>query len=157
MKLMIYKGFNIAFLDKLDARPLVEGDTMSKIDVLAFNKKTRKKLERELIDLEDSDEVWITYQEYSLIKTRVEEAAEEDGLEVVIYRNNLYPDYYPIEFSITEELAIEIVHGLDGQELGTLSAIEIVQTSLRSIMLWRILMVNISEVFSIMSMRKMSV
>lgn len=61
------------------------------------------------------------YQEYSLIKTRVEEAAEEDGLEVVIYRNNLCPDYYPIEFSITEELAIEIVHGLDGQELGTLS------------------------------------
>lgn len=60
MKLMIYKGFNIAFLDKLDARPLVEGDTMSKIDVLAFDKKTRKKLERELIDLEDSDEVWIT-------------------------------------------------------------------------------------------------
>ena len=71
--------------------------------------------------MEDSDEVWITYQEYSLVKTRVEEAAEEDGLEVVIYRNNLYPDYYPIEFSITEGLAAEIAHGLDGQELGALS------------------------------------
>ena len=121
MKLKIYKGFDVAFLEELDTRPLVEGDIVSKIDVLSFDKKTRKKLERELIDLEESDEVWITYQEYSLIKTRVEEAAEEDGLEVVIYRNNLYPDYYPIEFSITEELATEIVRGLDGQELGMLS------------------------------------
>ena len=97
MKLKIYKGFDIAFLEELDIRPLVEGDTISKIDVLSFDKKTRKKLERELIDLEDSDEVWITYQEYSLIKSRVEEAVAEDGLEVVFYRNNLYPDYYPIE------------------------------------------------------------
>lgn len=121
MKLKIYKGFDIAFLEELDIRPLVEGDTISKIDVLSFDKKTRKKLERELIDLEDSDEVWITYQEYSLIKSRVEEAVAEDGLEVVFYRNNLYPDYYPIEFSLTEELVAEIRRGLDGQELGTLS------------------------------------
>ncbi len=85
MKLKIYKGFDIAFLEELDDRPLVEGDSTSKIDVLSFDKKTRKKLERELIDLEDSDEVWITYQEYSLIKSRVEEAVVEDGLEVVIY------------------------------------------------------------------------
>lgn len=121
MKLKIYKGFDVAFLEELDTRPLVEDDIVSKIDVLSFDKKTRKKLERELIDLDDSDEVWITYQEYSLVKTRVEEAAEEDGLEVIIYINNLYPDYYPIEFSITEELAAEIVRGLDGQELGALS------------------------------------
>lgn len=75
-----------------------------------------------MIDLEDFDEVWITYEEYSLIKSRVDEAVAEDGLEVVIYRNNLYPDYYPIEFNLTEELAAEIVRGLDGQELGSLSA-----------------------------------
>ena len=60
-----------------------------------------------------------TYQEYSLIKGRVDEAVTEDGLEVVIYRNNLFPDYYPIEFDLTEELAAEIERGLDGQELST--------------------------------------
>lgn len=121
MKLKIYKGFDMAFLGELDARPLVEGDIASKTAVLSFDKKTRKKLERELIDLEDSDDVWITYQEYSLIKSRVEEAVAEDDLEVVIYRNNLYPDYYPIEFGLTEELATEIACALDGQELGSLS------------------------------------
>jgi len=121
MKLIIYKGFDIAFLEQLDGTPLVDGSIAAKINVLSFQKKTRKNLERELLDLEDSDVVWITYQEYSLIKARVDEAVAEDGLEVVIYRNNLFPDYYPIEFELSEELAAEIERGFDGQELGTLS------------------------------------
>lgn len=89
MKLKIYKGFETSFLEKLDETPLIEGNVASKVDVLSFDKKTRKKLERELLDLEEPDVVWITYQEYSLIKGRVDEAVAEDGLEVVIYRNNL--------------------------------------------------------------------
>lgn len=121
MKLKIYKGFSIAFLKELDETPLIEGDVLSKVDVLSFNKKTRKKLERELLDLEESDVVWVTYQEYSLIKNRVDEAVTEDDLEVVIYRNNLFPDYYPIEFDLTEELATEIEKNFDGKELDTLS------------------------------------
>lgn len=121
MKLKIYKGFEISFLEELDETPLIEENVASKVDVLSFDKKTRKKLERELLDLEEPDVVWVTYQEYSLIKGRVDEAVAEDGLEVVIYRNNLFPDYYPIEFDLTEELAAEIEKGLDGQELGTIS------------------------------------
>ena len=121
MKLIVYKGFDVDFLTRLEDRPLVEGDPAGKVNVLSFQKKTRKMLERELLDLEDSDTVWITYQEYSLIKARVDEAIAEDGLEVVIYRNNLYPDYYPIEFELTQELAAEIDRGLSGQELGTVS------------------------------------
>lgn len=117
--LKIYKGFDVSFLKELDGTPLIEGNVASKVDVLSFDKRTRKKLQRELLDLEETDVVWITYQEYSLIKGRVDEAVTEDGLEVVIYRNNLFPDYYPIEFDLTEELAAEIERGLDGQELGT--------------------------------------
>ena len=108
MKLFIYKGFSKEFLEKLEERPLVTGDIFNKINVLSFDNKTRKTLEKELLNLEDSDTVWITYQEYSLIKTRIDEAIEEDGLEVIIYKNNLFPDYYPIEFAITDELATEI-------------------------------------------------
>ena len=119
MMLKIYKGFDVSFLKELDGTPLIEGNVASKVDVLSFDKRTRKKLQRELLDLEETDVVWITYQEYSLIKGRVDEAVTEDGLEVVIYRNNLFPDYYPIEFDLTEELAAEIERGLDGQELGT--------------------------------------
>ena len=53
MKLLIYKGFDIAFLEQLDGTPLVDGDIAAKINVLSFQKKTRKVLERELLDLED--------------------------------------------------------------------------------------------------------
>lgn len=121
MTLLVYKGFGIDFLEQIEESPLVEGDIASKIDVFSFNKKTRKTLERELLDLENDDKAWITYQEYSLIKSRVDDAVSEDGLEVIIYRNNLYPEYYPIEVSISEELASEIMRGLDGHDMGTLS------------------------------------
>lgn len=117
MELKIYKGFDIAFLEGLDETPLIEGNIRSKIDVLSFDKKTRKNLKRELLDLENSDIVWITYQEYSLIKDNVDEAIKDDDLKVIIYRNNLFPDYYPIEFNLAEELAVEIERILDGQEL----------------------------------------
>lgn len=114
MTLYIYKGFDKAFLEQLSVTPLVEGDISSKVDILSFSKKTRKTLERELLDLEENDKVWITYQEYSLIKARVDDAISEDGLEVVIYKNNLYPEYYPIEFDLSESLALEIYQKLDG-------------------------------------------
>lgn len=115
MKLEVYKGFGIAFLKDLHKKPLVNGDMVSKIDVLSFDKKTSKELKRALLDLEESDEAWVTYQEYSLIKNNVDNAMAEDGLEIVIYRNNLFPDYYPIEFDLTDELANEIEKCLDGQ------------------------------------------
>ena len=38
-----------------------------------------------------------------IIKKRIDDAIEDEGLQLVIYRNNLYPDYYPIEFEIASE------------------------------------------------------
>lgn len=39
MKLKIYKGFEISFLEELEETPLVEGNVASKVDVLSFDKK----------------------------------------------------------------------------------------------------------------------
>jgi len=108
MKLNIYKGFDIEFMQAIEEKPLIEGDISEKIDVLKYDKKTRKALERALLDLGDEDSAWITYQEYTVIKNRVDDAISEDGLIVSILKNNLYPDYYPIEFVISDELAREI-------------------------------------------------
>ena len=121
MKLKVYKGFDIAFLEHLDESPLVDSEIREKINVLSFDKKLRKALERKLLDLDENDMVWITYQEYSLIKARVDEAIEEDGLDVIIYRNNLYPDYYPIEFKLTDKQIEEIQYCLEGNDLDSLS------------------------------------
>ncbi len=114
MKLSVYKGFDRMFLEHLDEDPLVVEPLLNKKNVLLFNKKTRKKLDRALIQLDDDESAWITYEEYSLIKSRINDAIEEDGLQVSIYRNNLYPEYYPIEFEMDEEVVKEIVETLEG-------------------------------------------
>lgn len=69
MKLVVYKGFNEEFLSMVKEEPLVDGTIATKLNVLKFDKKTRKQLDMALISLEESDEVWVTYSEYTLIKT----------------------------------------------------------------------------------------
>ena len=113
MKLVVYKGFNEEFLSMVKEEPLVDGTIATKLNVLEFDKKTRKQLDMALISLEESDEVWVTYSEYALIKNRVDDAIEEDGLELIIFTNNLYPDYYPLPFELTTDLIDEIEKNLN--------------------------------------------
>mgnify|MGYP000894336854 FL=1 len=113
MKLVVYKGFNEEFLSMVKEEPLVDGTIATKLNVLKFDKKTRKQLDMALISLEESDEVWVTYSEYTLIKNRVDDAIEEDGLELIIFTNNLYPDYYPLPFELTTDLIDEIEKNLN--------------------------------------------
>ena len=114
VKLTVYKGFGKVFLEQLGGVPLLDIDIEKKKNVLAYDKKMKKKLDMALISLEEEDSVWLTYEEYSLIKKRVDDAIIEDGLELVIYRNNLYPDYYPIEFEISADIARDIIDTING-------------------------------------------
>ena len=92
MKLYIYKGFDQEFLSSLTLKPLVNNEISLKKNVLLFDNKTRKTLDRALLAMDDGDEYWITYEEYSLIKERVELATKDYGLLAHIYTNNLYPE-----------------------------------------------------------------
>ena len=69
MKLVVYKGFNEEFLSMVKEEPLVDGTIATKLNVLKFDKKTRKQLDMALISLEESDEVWVTYSEYTSSET----------------------------------------------------------------------------------------
>ena len=113
MKLLVYKGFSTDFLSALTGSPLVDSELSSKKNVLLFDNKVRRALDRALLSMEDDDEFWITYEEYAWLKDRVELAAKDYGLDVVIYTNNLYPEYYPVEFELSEELLQEIRANLD--------------------------------------------
>ena len=113
MRLIVYKGFDRAFLAALKDRPLVDGPIEEKTNVLDFQKKTRKLLSIALLELEEGT-AWATYEEYTLLKNRVDDAIAEDGLELVIFRNNIYPDYYPLPFELSDELAQEIYRTLNG-------------------------------------------
>lgn len=114
MNLTVYKGFDHTFLKNIREQPLVDGEIRTKTDVLQFDHTARKKLAKALLSLDEEDSVWITYEEYSLINKRIEDAIEEDGLKLTIFRNNLYPDYYPVQFSITADLAAEITRVING-------------------------------------------
>lgn len=113
MKLFVYKGFSADFLSTVAVLPLVDTEIASKKNVLLFDNKVRRTLDRALLSMNDDEEFWITYEEYALLKDRVELAAKDYGLEVIIYTNNLYPEYYPIEFDLDEELLEEIRTNLD--------------------------------------------
>ena len=113
MKLFVYKGFSADFLSTVAVLPLVDTEIASKKNVLFFDNKVRRTLDRALLSMDDDEEFWITYEEYALLKDRVELAAKDYGLEVIIYTNNLYPEYYPIEFDLDEELLEEIRTNLD--------------------------------------------
>lgn len=121
MKLNVYKGFDANFLSSITERPLQNYDIFTKSNVLAFDKKTRKQLDMALLGLEDDDAVWATYEEYTLVKSRVDEAIQEDGLKLVIYKNNLYPDYYPIPFPVSNELFEEITDNQSSESSNDMS------------------------------------
>ena len=117
MELLVYKGFDEAFLSLLTDRPLVENDIYKKINVLQFDKSFRRQLQKALLSLEEGDKAWITYEEYALIKRDVDNAMDVDGVQVTIYINNLYPDYYPISFDISDEVVSDIKANLDSNSM----------------------------------------
>ncbi|MBP1587276.1 MAG: ATP-dependent DNA helicase RecQ [Clostridia bacterium] len=114
MRIEVYKGFDEAFLCALEQRPLLNIPVSQKKNVLLYDKDIRKKLDIALLSLDEDDVSWLTYEEYSLIKNRIDDAITEDELEVVIFRNNLYPEYYPIEFDISSEISREIIETING-------------------------------------------
>lgn len=114
MNLTVYKGFDRIFLESIQEKPLVRGEISTKTNVLQFDNVARKKLAKALLSLDEGDSAWITYEEYSLINKWIEDAIEEDGLKLTIFRNNLYPDCYPIPFPVDPELAAEIIRVING-------------------------------------------
>lgn len=116
MRLTVYKGFDKEFLSTIKETPLVDGPIENKLNIFAFDKSYRKSLEIALISLDEDDEAWVTYEECAFIKNRVEDAVKEDSLKVTVIHNNVYPDYYPLPFSISDELFSEINNIFNGTD-----------------------------------------
>lgn len=121
MKLIIYKGFDDGFLSKIDFTPLIEGDVNSKLNVLKFDKKYKKRLNTMLTQMDDEDTRWISYEEFYLIKDYVFLAIKNDGLIVKCYINNFYPDCYPIPFEIENSVYLEVKSSEENENENELS------------------------------------
>jgi hypothetical protein len=100
-------------LNTVNAIPLIVEDSRIRVNVLAFDKKYKKNLTIALLSLEKDDTRWITYEEFSFVKSSIDDAIREEDLKVEIYRNNLYPECYPIPFDINRELYEEICRSFE--------------------------------------------
>lgn len=117
MKLVVYKGFDIEFLNNVEGTPLSDSSIEEKKDVLVFSKSTRKKLRSAFLNnAEEDEEYWVTYEEFSMIKSDAENNVKDFGVEIIIKVNNLFPGYYPLEFFISDELKEEIQTSLEKVE-----------------------------------------
>ena len=115
MILNIYKGFDKKFFEKLEGTPLINLDLDTRLNVFEYDNKIKKNLEASLLMLEEEDKRWISYEEYSLIKDRVDLAIKDYDLEATIFVNNLFPDCYPLNFNVPETLFDEIFKYIDNQ------------------------------------------
>lgn len=91
--LVVLKGFNKNLLDDININPLLDNDNVEKLDYLSFDKAYVKELFNRIMTL--SGNKFITYEEFLLI---IEELGEQiisfSEVNVVIVKNNYYPEYY---------------------------------------------------------------
>ena len=107
LKLDVYKGFNDEFYNSISTSPLIDIEVGDKLDVRKFDKNFSNILQIAIIQGEG--EHWITYEEYSFVKTFIEQRCLDGELEVRIIRNNIYPEIYPISYNISDDIIGEIL------------------------------------------------
>ena len=107
MRVTVYKGFDETVLSNLVYKPLFNNEICDKFDIFKYDKVMKKKLLNNLYSLTDTADVWVTYEEYTFIKSNIDDC-RDDGLELRIVDNNIYPGYYPLNFALTQEVIQEI-------------------------------------------------
>lgn len=114
MEIIVYKGFDTLFLENLDAVPLLNNGIHEKSNVMNYDKKQVKSLKAAFIGLEDCDQVWVTYEEYTVLRGLIDDAMDSDDIAVRFVKNNLFPDCYPLNFNLNASVAEEIMQITEG-------------------------------------------
>lgn len=104
MNLIVYKGFSLKFLSNLDMKPLVDSRVEIKKNIELLNEEYKDSIEEAVILKKTEEEVWITYEEYELAYEMINIRAKSGKLSVKVINNNIYPDLYPLEYNLTDDL-----------------------------------------------------
>ena len=104
MKLVVYKGFSTSFLNKLKEEPLVDSPIENKKDISLLNDDYKDEIEESVIIKKYLEEAWITYEEYELAYEMINVRAKSGKISVKVINNNIYPDLYPLEYNLSEDL-----------------------------------------------------
>lgn len=93
--LKVYKGFELDFLKSLKELPLVNDDIEHRIQVLNMDEEYLRKMLSEVVQFR-SGVRWITYEEFSRLYEDGIQLLKTMGIEVIVEKNNIYPDVYPL-------------------------------------------------------------
>lgn len=104
--IIIYKGYEVEYLEKILSRALVKNKIKEKIDIKDNNKTAQEVITNfssNISKLKEED-MWITYEEFSVSYKNIISLAELFNIKIVIYENNKYYNIYPVEIQNTELL-----------------------------------------------------
>ena len=104
MLLKVYKGFKFEFLKNLKEKPLCRNEISEKLNIFALDDNYKDDLETELVLRKNDDCFWITYEEYELAQEMINLRAKSGKIEVEIIRNNIYPELYPVDLQIEDDI-----------------------------------------------------
>lgn len=108
MKLYVYKGFDVSFLSNINENPLIDSDVNQKTNYLKIDVN---KVAMDIISKSSSEgNYWMTYEEYQAGANAINYIPNK---EIVILKNNIYPDIYPIYTEVSEELYKEYLDNVD--------------------------------------------
>lgn len=114
MKLKVFKGFDEKFLAEIKDEPLYESPLADKLNVFKLNDEDYKSnLEDNLILKKNKDILWITYEEFELIYEMVNVRASSGKVSVEVINNNIYPEIYPADLKIDDELYVNYKESTD--------------------------------------------
>ena len=94
-KLYVLKGFERSFIEEFDQEPLIKNSLDDKIDIRILNDDYKRELMSRLLVFTGFK--FATYEEFVLIQELGEEFIRLAQVEIIILKNLVYPDYYPVD------------------------------------------------------------
>ena len=118
MKLFVYKGFELNFLENQQIEPLINTNYADKINYLKLDKNYKKQL-RSVLNDDNEGEYFLTYEEFELVYDFIMDLISDDNdINITIIDNNKYIGLYPLEISISENLYNKYIINKEQDNLG---------------------------------------
>lgn len=101
-KILVYKGFDLTFLNKLECEPLVNSSIEDKLNYERLDFDYKNRMNAAIFD--SRNECWITYEEFELDYDSMESFVASHQISITIINNNVYPGLYPCNVMFDNEL-----------------------------------------------------
>lgn len=105
MKIIVYKGFNKDFLEKIEIDALIENSIEDKSNIFKIDDNYEEEIQSSILQKRNSnDSYWITYEEFTIAYEYLILRASQGKLCIDIVDNNIYPSMYPILLDIDDKI-----------------------------------------------------